>query len=151
VSKGIDVRAILFGEDRRVHRLEDGPGAMSSSMKVDRQLLLPWRSYEVERRELSVQRLLVEKLDPADRDGRGGSRVLLDILDVQEILSKFFLADEVGGLVIVISELPDNANIGFLSSLRETSELKALDHSLSQFGHSYTSGLICFVGKSECS
>ena len=36
VSKGIDVRAILFGEDRRVHRLEDEPGAMSSSMKVDR-------------------------------------------------------------------------------------------------------------------
>ena len=36
VSKGIDMRAILFGEDRRVHRLEDEPGAMSSSMKFDR-------------------------------------------------------------------------------------------------------------------
>ena len=36
VSKGIEVRAILFGEDRRVHRLEDEPGAMSSRMKFDR-------------------------------------------------------------------------------------------------------------------
>ena len=36
VSKGIDMRAILFGEDRRVHRLEDEPGAMSSRMKFDR-------------------------------------------------------------------------------------------------------------------
>jgi hypothetical protein len=49
------------------------------------------------------------------------SRVLLDILDVQEILSQFFLADEVRRLVIVISELLDGANIGFLRSLREAS------------------------------
>jgi hypothetical protein len=40
-----------------------------------------------------------------------------------------------GGLAIVIGELPDSANIGFLSSFRETSELKTLDHSLPQFGH----------------
>ena len=36
VSKGIEVRAILFGEDRRVHGLEYEPGAMSSRMKFDR-------------------------------------------------------------------------------------------------------------------
>ena len=67
--------------------------------------------------------------------------LVLDILDVQKILSKFFLGDEVRRLVIVISELPDRPNIGFLSSLREASELQTLDHSLSQFGNNYTSGL----------
>src|SRR2546425_1154852 len=77
----------------------------------------------------------------ADGDRRGRSRVLLDILDVQEILCKFFLGDQVRRLPIVLSELPDRPNIGFLSSLREASELQTLDHSLSQFGHNYTSGL----------
>jgi hypothetical protein len=37
-------------------------------------------------------------------------------------------------------QLPPGADIGFLSSLRQTAELQALDHSLSQFGHDYTSG-----------
>lgn len=35
VGKGIDVRAILFGDGRPVHRLEDEPCAMSSSLKID--------------------------------------------------------------------------------------------------------------------
>jgi hypothetical protein len=43
-------------------------------------------------------------------------RVLLDILDVQEILSEFFVGDQIGRLVIVIRKLADGANIGFLSS-----------------------------------
>jgi hypothetical protein len=41
------------------------------------------------------------------------------------------------GLVIVIGELADSANVGFLSSMGEPSELKTLDHSLSEFGHNY--------------
>ena len=35
----------------------------------------------------------------------GGSRVLLDILDVQEILSKFFVGDQIRLLVIMLSAL----------------------------------------------
>jgi len=45
----------------------------------------------------------------------------------------------------MLSQLPDSANIGFLSSLRLPLELKTLDHSLSEFGHGYTSELICLV------
>ncbi len=45
----------------------------------------------------------------------------------------------------MLSQLPDGTYIGFLSSLRVALELKTLDHSLSEFGHSYTSGLICLV------
>ena len=72
-------------------------------------------------------------------DGRGRQRVLLDILDVQEILSEFFLADEIRRLVVVLGELAHGADAGFLSPFRHASELKSLDHSLLQVGHSYTS------------
>jgi hypothetical protein len=73
--------------------------------------------------------------------GSGWPRVLLDILDVEEILSEFLLGDQVRRLLVMLSELPDGPNVGFLSALGEASELKRLDHSLSQFGHGYTS---CF-------
>jgi hypothetical protein len=78
---------------------------------------------------------------PPDRDLRGSSRVLLDILDVQKVLSEFFLTDEVGRFVTMVGKLAHRPNVSFLRLLREPSKLKTLDHSLSQFGHSYTSGL----------
>lgn len=70
--------------------------------------------------------------------------VVLDILEEEEILSEFFLGDEVGRLVVVLGELADGADIGLLGSLGETSELKTLDHSLSKLGHHDTS---CWIGK----
>jgi hypothetical protein len=54
---------------------------------------------------------------------------------VQEILSEFFLGDEVRRLVAVLGELAHGSDVSFLSSLRVALELKTLDHSLSQFGH----------------
>jgi hypothetical protein len=73
--------------------------------------------------------------------GGGRPRVLLDILDVEEILSEFLLGDQVRRLLVMLGELPDGPKAGFLRALGEASELKRLDHSLSQFGHGYTS---CF-------
>jgi hypothetical protein len=96
-----------------------------------RQLLLARRSNQFKRGKLSLERFIAEELDAADGDRRSGSRVLLDILDVQQILSEFFLSDEVGRLVVVLGELADGSHIAFLSSLRHPSELKTLDHSLS--------------------
>lgn len=52
---------------------------------------------------------------------------------------QFFLCDLVRGLVIMFAQLAHGSNVRFLSPLREASELKTLDHSLSQFGHGYTS------------
>jgi hypothetical protein len=86
---------------------------------------------------LLAKRLLEEELDSAQGDGGGWPRVLLDILDVQEILSKFLLGDEVRRLLVVIGELANSSNICFLSALGEAPELKTLDHSLSKFSHSY--------------
>ena len=74
-------------------------------------------------------------------DGRGRQRVLLDILYVEEILSEFFLGHEVWRFAVMLGELALCSDVGFLSALRNASELKRLDHSLLQVGHSYTSKL----------
>jgi len=73
---------------------------------------------------------------------------LLDILDVEEILFEFFLGDEVRRLVVVLGELAHCSDVGFLSAFRHASELKRLDHSLLQVGHSYTSSSkMCLCSK----
>jgi hypothetical protein len=64
---------------------------------------------------------------------------MFDILEVKKVLAKFFLGDQVRRLVIMCGELAHGSDVSLLGSLRETSELKTLDHSLSQFGHGYTS------------
>ena len=64
---------------------------------------------------------------------------MLDVDDVEEVLAEFFLGDQVGRLVIMFGELADGSGVGLLSPLRESSELKTLDHFLPKFCHSYTS------------
>jgi hypothetical protein len=61
-----------------------------------RQLLFSRWPDQLEGCPLLAQGALEEELDPAQGDRCSWPRVLLDILDVQEILSKFLLTDEVG-------------------------------------------------------
>jgi hypothetical protein len=56
---------------------------------------------------------------------------MIDVDDVEEVLAEFFLGDQVGRLVIMFGELADSSSVRLLSPLRETSELKTLDHSVS--------------------
>jgi hypothetical protein len=72
-----------------------------------------------------------EEPDSAKGDGGRVARVMLDVDDVEEVLAEFFLGDQVGRLVIMFGELADSSSVRLLSPLRETSELKTLDHSLS--------------------
>ena len=53
------------------------------------------RSDQLVQRPFPAQRPLDEELDSAQGDGRCGTGLVLDILDVQEILSEFFLGDQV--------------------------------------------------------
>jgi hypothetical protein len=85
--------------------------------------------------------VLEEELDGAQGDGCSRARPLFDIDDVKEVVSEFLLRDEVRGLVEVISELTDGADIALLGADRVSSELKRLDHSLAKFGHGNTSCL----------
>lgn len=50
---------------------------------------------QLKARPLLAEGRLEEELDPAQSDSGSWACVLLDILDVEEILSKFFLGDEV--------------------------------------------------------
>src|SRR2546428_9003010 len=52
------------------------------------ELFLTRRSNQAQCSELSVECLLEEELDAAQRDGAPAARPLLDILDVEEILSQ---------------------------------------------------------------
>jgi len=64
---------------------------------------------------------------------------MLDVDGVEEVLAEFFLGDQVGRPVIMFGELSDGSGVGLLSPLRESSELKRLDHFLPKFCHGYTS------------
>ncbi len=82
--------------------------------------------------------MLIEELDAADGDGGSGPRVMLDILEKEEVVSEFFVSNEVRRLVIVFGKLADSADVAYLSPLGVSSELKRL-WSLAKFGHGYTS------------
>jgi hypothetical protein len=62
----------------------------------DRQLFLAWGANKGKGRPFSGERMLEEKLDPTQCDGAGAAGVFLDMLEVEEILSAFFLGDQGG-------------------------------------------------------
>lgn len=97
--------------------------------------MLGRRAQNIEETPVPVERLHEEELDSAQGDGCSVARVMLDVDDIEEVLAEFFLGDQVGRLVIIFSELADCSGVGLLSPFREPSELKTLDHFLSQFCH----------------
>ncbi len=64
---------------------------------------------------------------------------MLDVLEMEKVLPQFFLRDQVRRLVIMFGELAHCPDIAFLRTLGQPAQLQTLDHSLSQFGHGYTS------------
>jgi hypothetical protein len=58
-----------------------------------RQFLLAWCSNKAEGGPVSVEGMLEEELDAAKRDSARTAGVIFDILDVEEVLSKFFFGD----------------------------------------------------------
>ena len=105
----------------------------------DRKLLFASRANKVENGEVSLESVLEEKLDTAKSNGDAAAGVFLDILEIEEILSKLFLRDQIWGFVKVLRELSNGLDVAFLGTFRKAPELKSLDHLLSKFSHSYTS------------
>jgi hypothetical protein len=58
-----------------------------------RKLFLAGRANEVQGGQILVEGVLVEELDAAQGDGERTAGVFLDILEMEEILSQFFLGD----------------------------------------------------------
>ena len=94
------------------------------------QFLLARGADNAEGGPVSVEGVLEEELDATQGNRARAPRVLLDILDVEEILSEFFLGDHVWGLVIVLRQLAHSPDVHLLRTLRQAPELKALDHAL---------------------
>jgi hypothetical protein len=57
------------------------------------------------------------------------------VLEMQEVLAEFLLADLARRLVHVFAQLPDLAKVRLLRALGETSELHVLHHAAIQIGH----------------
>jgi len=76
---------------------------------------------------------------------------MLDVLEEEKVLAQFFLGDQVGGLVIVFRQLPHGPDVTFLRAFGQAFKLETLDHSLSQFGHGYTSRLKLESSIRKCS
>jgi len=49
-------------------------------------------------------RILIKELDAAQSDGTGASRPLLDVFDVEEIITKLLFGDLVGGFSVMLSQ-----------------------------------------------
>jgi hypothetical protein len=109
-----------------------------------RQLLFAWRANKPEGGPVALEGLFEEELDATQRDGAGAARVVFDVLDREEVLSEFFLGDHVGGFVIVLRQLAHGPDVHLLCALGQAPELESLDHSLTKFGHGYTSFALDF-------
>src|SRR5262245_61610551 len=72
---------------------------------------------------------------PPERNSDAAAGGLLDIFEMQEILSKLFLRDQIWGFVKVLRELSNGLALAFLGTFRKAPELKSLDHLLAKFSH----------------
>jgi hypothetical protein len=59
----------------------------------DRQLFLAGRANKAQSGQVLVESMLEEELDAAQSDSERTARVFLDILEMEEILSQFFVSD----------------------------------------------------------
>ena len=72
-----------------------------------------------------------EELDPAQGDGAGVVRSMLDVLEKQKKLAQFIFCDQVRRFVVVACQLTHTQQIGFLRPERKTAQLHIFDHFLS--------------------
>lgn len=132
--------AFLKTETAGVDRREAGPRAWPPQeaknpanlirAEDDRQILLAGRTNKVESREVFVESVLEEEPDAAQGDGGGAAQVMLDIPEIEEILSQLILGDRSRGFVKVLRELAHGPDVAFLSAFGEAPELERLDHFL---------------------
>src|SRR5262249_57739715 len=64
----------------------------------------------------ALKRALEEELDRAQRHGTAGARCLLLVAQVREVLPQLFVAEHLGRLAVVESQLSDVADVGLLGA-----------------------------------
>jgi hypothetical protein len=73
---------------------------------------------DLKRGQGPLQGVFVEELEAAQGDGGAAARPVFHILDVEKVLSQFFVIDLIRGLAIMLGELSDGPDIHLLSACR---------------------------------
>ncbi len=56
---------------------------------------------------------------------------MLDVREVEKVLTQFFVGDVLGGFAIVLGQLLHSMHVGFLGLFGQAAQLHVLDHSSS--------------------
>ena len=109
------------GQTHAVARESDAAQNPSNLFQAQdhRKLHLAWRSNQAEGGPVALEGVFEEELDATQRDGIGAARVFFDILDREEVLSGFLLSDQIGGFMMVLSQLAHGPEVHFLCALGE--------------------------------
>ncbi len=86
-----------------------------------------------------LQRVLREKLAAAQGDGTRAARVVRDVLEREERATECFFREAVGGLVVMVRQLPDGPDLPLLGPFGQASQLPVFNHPLAQWRHGSTS------------
>jgi hypothetical protein len=79
---------------------------------------------------VALEDMLVEEAYPAIADAHSIGRPFIRVFPVEEIVLKFLLANEIGGLAVELDEHAQGPGIGLLRAFPFAVELKGLDHSV---------------------
>src|SRR5213595_390677 len=96
----------------------------------NRQLFLTRRTEKLQRGPVLPESLLVEKLDSAQCNRSRGAGDLLLVGQVEKVLAKVLLGEQVRAPVIMFGELANGSNVALLSSCGEPPQLHILHHPL---------------------
>ena len=124
--------------DGEVNGGQDAPHFRAA--QDDGQFLLALRARDVEHGPRAAERLLVEALDAAQRDGVRAPCDLLHGAEVEEIVSHLLFRELVGGGMIEPGELNDGAGVGLDGAVGVAAELEIVDQALAERGHGGLSG-----------
>jgi hypothetical protein len=86
----------------------------------------------LEQRPVARHDTAVEEADAVEGLSEGGSRPLLLVLEVEEVLAQLGFADLVGRASDVLGEQADRTQVGFLGALAEAGDLQVGAHLLAQ-------------------
>lgn len=91
------------------HRVEDPPHRVAA--EDDGEFLLALGARDIEDGPRSHERVLIEELDAAERDGVRPARNLLDGAQVDQVLADLLFRELVGRRMIELGELGDGADV----------------------------------------
>ena len=116
--------------DGAADAVEDSPDLVAA--EHDGELLLLLGPGDIQDGPFSSQRLFVEELDAAERDGVGPASHLLDGGEVDEIVADLLLRQPVRGLAEEAGQVDHGLGVGLDGAFGVAAEPEILDHAFAQ-------------------